>query len=96
MLSAILRSSLKDPLGASLDDFERQVKLYEDQSGRKIPEEVLAATLSAGIENAAVSQHLALNASSLDTYVKIKEAGRTFVQVCAGVSFLGCRHRSSA
>ena len=54
--------------------------MYEDQSGRKIPEEVLAATLSAGIENAAVSPHLALNASSLDTYVKIKEAVRTFVQ----------------
>ena len=79
MLSAILRSSLKDPLGPALDDFERQVKLYEDQSGRKIPEEVLAATLSARVENAAVSQHLALNAAVLDTYTKIREAIRTFV-----------------
>ncbi len=62
-----------------MDDFERQVHLYEDQPGRKIPEEVLAATLTAGIENPAISQQLALNATSLDTYVKAKEAARAFV-----------------
>ncbi len=28
VLSAILRSSLKDPLGPALDDFEREVRLY--------------------------------------------------------------------
>ena len=48
MPSAILRMQMKDTLGQALDEFERFVKLYEDQSGQKIPEEVLAATLAAG------------------------------------------------
>jgi len=37
MLSSILRPVLKDPLGSSLDDFERQVKQYQDQSGKEVP-----------------------------------------------------------
>ena len=57
MLSGILRMTLKEPLGPALDEFERQVKLYEDQSSQKIPDSVLIATLSSGIENTAVTQH---------------------------------------
>ncbi len=55
LLSSIWRASLKDPLGFALDDFERQFRLDDDQSGRKIAEDVVVATLTAGIENAAVS-----------------------------------------
>ena len=65
MLSAILRVQLKEPLGESLDGFERQVHAYEDQNGKPTPDEILAATVIAGIDNATEAQHLALNDGSL-------------------------------
>ena len=80
MLSATLSVQLKEPLGVSLDSFERQVRAYEDQSGKQIPDEILAATVIAGIDNATVAQHLALNDDTLDTYPKVMGALRTFVR----------------
>ena len=61
MLIAILRVQLREPLGESLDSFERRVHAHEDHSEKPIPDAVLAATVIAGIDNATVAQHLALN-----------------------------------
>ena len=61
MLSAILRVQLTKPLGDSLDSFERHLHAYEDPSGKPTPDEILAATVFAGIDNATVAQLLALD-----------------------------------
>ena len=53
---------------------------YEDQSGNPFRKKLLAATVIAGIDNATVAQHLALNDATLDTYPKIKDAVRSFVR----------------
>ena len=45
MLANLLRSKLAEPLGESLDNFERQVKAYQDQTGQVIGDGVLAATV---------------------------------------------------
>ena len=74
MLSAILRVQLKEPLRESLDGIERQVHAYEDQSGKPIRDEILAATVIAGIDNATVAQHLALKDATLDSCPKIMDA----------------------
>ena len=80
MLSAILRVQLKEPLRESLDSFERQVHAYEDQRGKPTPEEILGATVIAGIDNATVAQNLALNDGTLDTYPKNMNAVRSLVR----------------
>ena len=74
MLSAVLRVQLREPLGEFLDGFERQVHAYEDQSGKPIQVEIVAAIVIAAIDNATVAQHLALNVAALDTYSKIMNA----------------------
>ena len=74
----------KQPLGESLDGYERQVHEYNDQSGKPIPDEILAATVIAGIDNATVAQHLALNDGTLDTYPKIMDAVRSLVKASRG------------
>ena len=84
MLSAILRVQLREPLGESLDNFEKQVHAYEDQSGKPIPDELLAATVVAGSDNATEAQHLALKDDTLDTYPKIVAAVRSFVRASRG------------
>ena len=65
MMSAILKVQLREPLGGSLDSFEREVHAYEDHCGKPILDEILAATVSAGIDNATVAQHLELNDGTL-------------------------------
>ena len=72
-LSAILRAQLRGPLAEALDSFERQVHAYEDQSVETMPDKILAATVIAGMDNASVAQHLALNDRTLDTYPKIMD-----------------------
>ena len=86
MLANVLRARLPEPLGESLDAFERQVKQYEDQSTTKIADSVLAASLLAGIESPTISQHLALNEGTLDTYPKIVEALRAYLSASRGWS----------
>ena len=71
MLSAILRVQLKEALGESLDGFERRVRAYEDQSRKPIPDEILATTIIAGIDNATMAQHLALHDGTLHTYPEV-------------------------
>ena len=68
MLSSVLRSNLPNLQSESLDNFERMVKQYTDQSGEEIPDKILAATVLSGIENPTVRQHLILNDATLDTY----------------------------
>ena len=58
ILSAILRAQLREPVGESLDRFERQVHAYEDQSGKPLLDEIFAATVIGGIDNATVEQRL--------------------------------------
>ena len=77
-------SAAQGTLGESLDSFERQVRAYEGQSGKPIPDETLAATVIAGIDNVTVAQHLAPNDGNLDTHPKIMEAVRTFVRASRG------------
>ena len=84
MLSAILRVQLKEPRGESIDGFERQVHAYEEQSGNSIPDEILATTVIAGIDNATVAQHLALNDGTPDTNPKIINEVRSFVRASRG------------
>ena len=66
MLSATLRVQLTEPVGESLDGFERQVPACEDQSGKPTPDERLAATVTTGIDNATLALRLALNDATLD------------------------------
>ena len=73
MLSSILRAQLPDPLSASMVVFERAVKQYQDQSGNLIDDEVLAATVLGGIQNAKVSEHMQLNASRMVDFEQIKK-----------------------
>ena len=56
----------------------------EDESGKPILDEILAATVSAGIDNAKVAQQMALNDGTLDTYPKIMDAVRSFARACRG------------
>ena len=65
MMSAILKVQLREPLGESLDSFESQVHAFEDHCGKLILDEILAATVIAGIDNATVAQLLALNDGTL-------------------------------
>ena len=77
MLSVILRVQLKYPLGGSLKSFEGRWKARVEHP---ILDEILAGTAIAGIDNATVSQHLALNDGTFDTYPKIMEALETFLR----------------
>ena len=56
MHCVILRVQLKEPSGKDVDGFD-----YEEHGGKTIPDEMLAATVIAGIDNSTVAQHLALN-----------------------------------
>ena len=49
-----------------------------------IPDEILAAKVIAGIDNATVAQYLALNGATLDSYPKIMDAARSFVVAIRG------------
>ena len=53
-------NQLRELLGESLDSFGRRVHAHE-HSEKPIPDEVLTATVIAGIDNTTVAQHLALN-----------------------------------
>ena len=86
VLSAILRVQLGEPLEESLDGFERQVHANEEQSGKPFLDEILAATVIAGIDNATVAHHLALNDATLDTYPKMMDAVRSLVRASRGWS----------
>ena len=56
MHCVILRVQLKEPSGKDVDGFD-----YEEHGGKTIPDEMLEATVIAGIDNSTVAQHLALN-----------------------------------
>ena len=57
---------------------------HEDQSGKSIPDETLAAPVIAGIDSATVAQHLELNDGTLDTCPKIMDAVRSFARASRG------------
>ena len=83
LLSALLRVQLREHLEESLE-FATQVHGYEDHCGKPIQDAILAATVIAGINNATVAQHFALNDGTFDTYPKIMDAVRSFVRASRG------------
>ena len=93
MWSAILRVRLERTIWESPDNFERPVGAHEDQSGRRIPQYFLAATVIAGMDTIAV--HFALNDSSLDTYETVVETVRSHIRTSTGWNMLLARRRPS-
>ena len=79
-----MRVQLKEPLGEFIDGFERQVHAFEDLIGKPLLDEILGATVIAGIDNATVAQYLAQNDATLDTYPKIMNAVRSFARASRG------------
>ena len=55
MLSTTLNVQLRESLGESLDSFLKQVHAYEDQSGKTSLDEILGATVFAGMDNATLA-----------------------------------------
>lgn len=80
MLRAILKAEFKDPPMPGIENWERQVRRYEEQSGEEIPDSIKASVLSGGLANEKLRDHIALNAFRLNTYAEV----RTEVQrICA-------------
>ena len=88
MLSAILRVQLREPLGSLSTALRGKCMPAKTSVEKPIPDEILASTVIAGIENATVAQHLALNDGTLDSNPKIMDAVRSFLRArrCWNVS----------
>ena len=78
LLSAIMRVHLREHLGESLDNLERQVEGRPKWHG-DAPDEVVAATVIAASDDSTVAQHVALTDATLDTYHQIADAVRLLV-----------------
>ena len=58
MLYAIMRTEITDPILPALDKLEQDIKKYQDQSGNIVPDDVIASTVTGGMQNEAIAQHL--------------------------------------
>eukprot|EP00959_Pyramimonas_sp_CCMP1952_P461808 9482212-Pyramimonas_sp.AAC.1 len=76
VLHALLRREFgKDPngdLAKEIESFERDVRRYENQSGKVLDEDVKISTLVGGMQNTKVRDHLLLNAARLDTFQRLR------------------------
>jgi hypothetical protein len=72
VLHALLRREFgKDPssdLAVEIETFERDVRRWEEQSGKTLDPDIKVSVLMGGMANAKVRDHLELNAARLDTY----------------------------
>ena len=76
VLHALLRREFgKDPnsdLAVEIESFERDVRRYEEQSGKVLDQDVKISVLIGGMLNVKVRDHLELNAARLDTYQQLR------------------------
>ena len=85
MLTGLLRATFSDPLISAIEQWERTIKNYEEQSGETMPDSIKASVLTAGVANDRIREHLMLNAGRLLKYddiraevVRIAQAQRTW------------------
>ena len=58
----------------------RSLKQYQDQSGKEVADDIVAATIMAGVKDETVPKHLSLNASTLDTSKKVIDSIRSYLR----------------
>lgn len=76
VLHALLRrefgKDVNGDLAVEIERFEKDVRRYEDQSGRKLDDDVKMSILIGGMQNTKVKDHLELNASRLEKYAQMR------------------------
>lgn len=60
-------------ISSELEEFEREVIRYEDQSKNKISEDMKAGIVIAGMCELKLKEHLEINTAKLDSYSKVKD-----------------------
>lgn len=73
MRGALLRTRIQEPIIASLDRLERDIKKYQDQSADSVPDRVRVVIVVGGMDNACIAEHLELNAARFKTYGDIRQ-----------------------
>eukprot|EP00971_Amphidinium_carterae_P204805 4064705-Amphidinium_carterae.1 len=63
MLAAIMKTCFHEPLQSSVEAWERDIRVYEDQSGESVPDSIRMAVLVDNMKVGRVKEHLVLNVS---------------------------------
>eukprot|EP00971_Amphidinium_carterae_P333261 6467907-Amphidinium_carterae.1 len=62
MLSSLLKVELKDPLDISIEQWERDISVYEQQSTERLADNIKLAILQSNMQVPRIKEHLTLNA----------------------------------
>ena len=76
VLHALLRrefgKDVNSDLAVEIETFERDVRRWEEQSGKTLDPDIKVSVLMGGMQNQKVRDHLELNATRLDTYPAVR------------------------
>eukprot|EP00971_Amphidinium_carterae_P340261 6478495-Amphidinium_carterae.1 len=84
MLSALLKVEFKEPLDTSIEQWERDIAVYESQSRERLPDHIRLALLQSNMAVPRIREHLTLNSvtryeDARQEIMNILSAARTWV-----------------